>query len=300
MKLFIAVYTGMRSEAYLMTVKYFFHKLKTLGVAGVLDVGLYRVLVALVPDRLRLPLWRFDSWYRYKNARRLLASGINGEPCLVLDVGGGAGDFAIYASKLSYFASVVVCEPNPRSATPSAQRGVLTVRASGTALPFANGSFRYVTCLHVLEHVPWTKRQQFISELARVCSQKLVLICPEGEHAEALSRSVIGFCERFGFQAPDMTLQHLACRVPRYQEIITCFDLSKWKVWYFRSRNYHLDLMYFDVMQIPVFRFFAHPLLLVPMLLLSGMPPQVELTLVASREIPDIEGCGGLHGAKAR
>jgi SAM-dependent methyltransferase len=254
-----------------------FGKLKILGFIGTLDAVLDNILAILIPERIRLPLWGFDNWYRFKNAFRLLDR--EGAASHVLDVGGGGGGFAKYARDFP----VVVCEPDSGAVEFSARKGALTIRASGTDLPFPDRSFRNVVSLHVFEHIPAKQRQRFISEITRVCATKLVFICPEGKWSEELSKRVIAFWIRNKIPVPLMARQHLVCGVPGYQEVLAGIDQGEWKVEYFHSRNYYLDLLYFGVSQIPIFRLFALPFLSLPMVLLARVPPGVELTLIASR-----------------
>jgi SAM-dependent methyltransferase len=74
---------------------------------------------------------------------------------LVLDVGGGPGYFADAFAR--HGMAYVGVEPDPREmhAGPAATRGSgRYVRASGTALPFADGSVDVVLSSNVAEHVP--------------------------------------------------------------------------------------------------------------------------------------------------
>jgi SAM-dependent methyltransferase len=83
------------------------------------------------------------------------ATGTSAAGRSVLDVGGGPGYFAtaFHAAGLTY----IGVEPDPAEmhAGPAAHRGAATyVRASGTALPFADGSIDICLSSNVAEHVP--------------------------------------------------------------------------------------------------------------------------------------------------
>lgn len=75
----------------------------------------------------------------------------------VLDVGGGPGFFAAAFARRGM--EYVGVEPDPREmhAGPAAQAGGRYVRASGTSLPFADGSVDVCLSSNVAEHVhdPW-------------------------------------------------------------------------------------------------------------------------------------------------
>nr|A1U9D7.1 RecName: Full=Uncharacterized methyltransferase Mkms_0228 [Mycobacterium sp. KMS]Q1BFJ5.1 RecName: Full=Uncharacterized methyltransferase Mmcs_0218 [Mycobacterium sp. MCS] len=72
----------------------------------------------------------------------------------VLDVGGGPGFFAAAFTRRGM--EYVGVEPDPREmhAGPAAQVGGRYVRASGTSLPFADGSVDVCLSSNVAEHVP--------------------------------------------------------------------------------------------------------------------------------------------------
>lgn len=72
----------------------------------------------------------------------------------VLDVGGGPGFFAAAFARRGM--EYVGVEPDPREmhAGPAAQAGGRYVRASGTSLPFADGSVDVCLSSNVAEHVP--------------------------------------------------------------------------------------------------------------------------------------------------
>lgn len=256
-------------------------KLKTIGFIRTIDLIIGRLLTVIVPQRLRFLLWDFDRWWRFHNAYLWCVQDSN-KDLVVLDVGGGGGDFATYAS---YFQlHTIVCEPNLHATKKSVQNGNLTVCASGTALPFPDKSFQKVIALHVLEHIPQNLRHQFVKELWRVTSQSLLLICPEGKWSLSLSQRIIGFWQRLGLEILKMELEHLEYGVPKLSEITTYFYSADCKFEHLRTRNYYLEIIYFAMIQIPIVRFLVSPLLVVPMILLSRVPPMVEATVIAKQD----------------
>lgn len=64
------------------------------------------------------------------------------------------------------------------------------IKASGSKLPFATGSYDVVSAFDVLEHIPGNERAAFVSEISRIASRAVLLSCPTKspgvEQAEAL------------------------------------------------------------------------------------------------------------------
>ena len=58
------------------------------------------------------------------------------------------------------------------------------VRGDVLSLPFDDGSFDYVVCADVLEHLPESDRTPALAELVRVARGKVLVTCPCGSAAE--------------------------------------------------------------------------------------------------------------------
>ena len=129
----------------------------------------------------------FDTHQRLALVKRLLERLIpegRTDPARVLDLGGFPG---LLAGELG---------PGYRTITVDRQEGALAdyVRASGCALPFADGAFDAVVASDVLEHVEPANRPALLSESARV-SRGWLLVggpfhSPETAAAEAAVRSL--------------------------------------------------------------------------------------------------------------
>lgn len=115
----------------------------------------------------------YDVYERHEVVGSLLQSVLlpqNEEP-FILDVGGRI-------DLLAQFLPYRVLSINPD--------GTGAVYASGTALPFADGSFMAVVNIDTLEHLPPNIRLPFIWECLRVTQQYLVIAAPYGspEHTQ--------------------------------------------------------------------------------------------------------------------
>ncbi|MDQ5853058.1 MAG: class I SAM-dependent methyltransferase [Chloroflexota bacterium] len=124
----------------------------------------------------------FDQYQRYRLTAELVlalktAAGATNEPWRILDVGG-------------FFPTKDGVLPLPSWMPDDDVLVVDTVRfegshyrqASGTGLPFTDGSWVIVTSCDTLEHIPPTGRATFLAELRRVARRVVILAAP---HATA-------------------------------------------------------------------------------------------------------------------
>lgn len=102
----------------------------------------------------------------------------------ILDLGCGNGG---YAAQLALSGrTAVAADTNPRYAALAARLGVSAVAVDATpALPFADGTFRTVLLLEVLEHLVEPRR--LLKEALRVSSHNLLVTVPDCTHLGALS-----------------------------------------------------------------------------------------------------------------
>lgn len=117
----------------------------------------------------------------------------------ILDVGGGEGELASFVSKARY----CLAEPDVNG-------------ISGTALPFADRSFDYVVCCHVLEHIPVDDRARFLDQLLDKAKYGLILLNPfyvEGSHVDERLQLVIDIT------GAQWAKEHLHCSLPRVVDI---------------------------------------------------------------------------------
>lgn len=103
----------------------------------------------------------------------------------VLDVGCGNGFFLGYlaSKKACRFDKLVGIDPSNEARR---HASVKTVEGSAIHLPFDSESFDLVTCLEVLEHVPYPDYDKAISELERVSRRYVLITVPNNQNLFAL------------------------------------------------------------------------------------------------------------------
>jgi SAM-dependent methyltransferase len=130
----------------------------------------------------------FDRYSRYAAIVRAVRASLGDGPLRVLDVGDPSGYLTIFDDAVT---AVCVDLTVDASALPGARRLV----GDGTRLPFPSQSFDAVVSSDALEHVPDDLRAAFLSELARVTRDVVVVAAPfatEGvAGAEALARNYV-------------------------------------------------------------------------------------------------------------
>ena len=90
----------------------------------------------------------------------------------LLDVGGGTGNYALALQQEGW--DPVVCDRSPDMLARAAAKGLPTVEADATKLPFEDASFDAVICVSMLHHVD--DRPRALAEQRRV-------LCPGGRGA---------------------------------------------------------------------------------------------------------------------
>ncbi len=123
-------------------------------------------------------LYRMDPSYRMGAGRRDAVRRLLAEGTLrasYLDVGTGRGEALVDAGILGY--KMVAGTDGASSVCwdgrGAAIRGVVCCMA--WEQPFRDGEFETVSCFDVLEHLPRVFLERTISELARVCSKRLLI-----------------------------------------------------------------------------------------------------------------------------
>lgn len=120
-----------------------------------------------------LSTMQFDLYQRYKTLRESTRGLLgDGSTRTVLDVGSGGSrlierfipeSLAITRADVDQFGEGDVVRLTP-----------------GQPLPFADGSFDWVTALEVMEHVPGDERELLVRECARVSRELVILSFPNG------------------------------------------------------------------------------------------------------------------------
>ena len=167
--------------------------------------------------------WTYDQLQRYA-VLRLLVEEL-GQPLRVLDVGGAAADrvgtgFWLPAAEIlaGTGADVMVADVSD-CGLPG------FIKASGTDLPFADGSFDVVSAFDVLEHVSKAERAAFLNELGRISSRIVLVSCPTKspgvEQAEALLNAEI--LRQYGIEH-GMLVEHRTHGLPLEEEIAAALE----------------------------------------------------------------------------
>ena len=142
-----------------------------------------------------------DTWSRHRIVSRLAA-----EPQTLLDVGGVAGELALFM-------------PRTRIVTANVEEGA-DVIFDGITLPFDDRSFETAASLDVLEHVPRDQRGVHLNDLTRVAESRVILCCPLGSDAhEAAERELADWHESVTGRRHRFLDEHLQCGLPREKEL---------------------------------------------------------------------------------
>ena len=142
-----------------------------------------------------------DTWSRHRIVSRLA-----GEPETLLDVGGVAGELALFM-------------PRTRIVTANVEEGA-DVIFDGVTLPFEDGSFETAASLDVLEHVSRDQRGVHLNDLARVATTRVVLCCPLGSDAHATAeRELADWHESVTGRRHRFLDEHLERGLPTHDEL---------------------------------------------------------------------------------
>ncbi|HZA40131.1 MAG TPA: glycosyltransferase [Actinomycetota bacterium] len=169
----------------------------------------------------------FDAYERHRLTARIVDHlfGPERRPVHVLDVGGHSS----LLKQLMPEDRIVVADvepPPPFAYRPGIEfRPDAYVRASGGALPFADGSFDLVAAHDTLEHVPEEARRDFLQELTRASRGYVVLNGPihRPETARAERRLEAFWRLGLGVENPAL-IEHLDNQLPRRELIESVLD----------------------------------------------------------------------------
>ena len=154
-----------------------------------------------LPAPLRRLAMAPDTWSRHR-----IVSRLEGEPETLLDVGGVAGELALFM-------------PRTRIVTANVEEGA-DVLFDGVTLPFEDDSFEAAASLDVLEHVPRDQRGVHVDDLARVAESRVVLCCPLGSEAhEAAERDLADWHESVTGRRHRFLDEHLQRGLPSEDEL---------------------------------------------------------------------------------
>ncbi len=174
-----------------------------------------------------------DLWRRYAAASgeiRALREIRSGPRLRILDVGGGAGDIALFLSPGNYH--ICVLDTREEELRRWRDTRVDYVVGSGTHLPFGDATFDVVTSIDCLEHVPAPLRPSFIAQLLRVARKRLIIHVPARSDdsvfvaPELDLRLAKWFRRLYRVEEPNIR-EHLEMGVPSLDELRTWIPGSR-------------------------------------------------------------------------
>ncbi|MBI5448939.1 methyltransferase domain-containing protein [Candidatus Gottesmanbacteria bacterium] len=153
-----------------------------------------------------------DVLARYQDAFRRVPDG----PGAVLDVG-GSRNFPERDELLGADRQVTSLnlpdEPHRR---------VPDIYGDGTALPYKDGAFSFVSAVDVLEHVSSHLRPRFVAEMVRVTSSRAVIIAPlGGKENYSSERELLDRMEAAELDPKQSFLNHQKLGLPTLRELVT-------------------------------------------------------------------------------
>jgi hypothetical protein len=179
----------------------------------------------------------FDKWMRYQYAMRQVAFEHD-----VIDVGGGRGDFLGACS----IDGVVLDMIEGRALFGKERPLCQLVRYGGGIFPVKDRAVPAVFSLDCLEHVPRNQRSEFLGELMRISSDKIVMTFPVGKQhffrlllVIATVHSII----RKTSVAEKSLREHAATGLPTGDDVISDFESRGWRVESERCFGYLSSLM---------------------------------------------------------
>jgi SAM-dependent methyltransferase len=161
--------------------------------------------------------WGWDTRCRHAAPivvlRDATRASTSGEASALLDVGCGDGGMAIFLKNTK----VVGVDLEPSDAVLDNRT---FVQASITELPFADSSFRYVTCIDVLQALPRDIRERGLAEMIRVAREGLVITAPQGGVAASVDADYQRGLIAHGKREPDWVAESLANPYPTAEAIV--------------------------------------------------------------------------------
>jgi hypothetical protein len=140
------------------------------------------------------------SLFAFQRAERVAqrVRQLHGDRASILDVGGGAGPLALFLPDSDY----VLAEPIVNGIDSCAARGL-------------GRRFDVVVCCHVLEHIPESKKNDFLSDLTSLTNGHVILLGPS--RGESRMPDVDQLFHRIGNL--EWAAEHLHCGLPQIANI---------------------------------------------------------------------------------
>ena len=148
---------------------------------------------------------------------------------MVLDVGGGNGDFLAFCGIDGIVLETLLGSDVTEIDSPKCQ----FVKYAGGTLPLRDRAVRTVVCLDALEHVPAQLRETFLEELRRVSDDRVTMTFPaDSQSLYSVLLLVTRLYRRLGLNAvAERNLkEHMRFGLPRSEEVISSFVDSGWRV----------------------------------------------------------------------
>ena len=157
-----------------------------------------------------------------------------------------------------------------------------SVAADGCRLPFKDGAFDVVVSVDCLEHVPPEKRDEYLRELKRVASKRVVLHFPalgsrefQSNPFEVRFRTIYGLT----FRRDENIEEHLQCGLPDVRQVMDHFPDCA----IYGRENGYLWLNYMLLERIPYLAFLTG-LFVLPLRARLDSPPYHAALLVYDKE----------------
>lgn len=162
-----------------------------------------------------------DRWSRYAHVTNEIRK-TKGKELLVLEVGSGGQGISTFLSQLRRDYDFFLLDV--QKDVFKGLRKVHCVIGDGCRLPFRNKAFDIVVSVDTVEHIPKRIRQDFYTELKRVCKKRIILACPiqssdciyQGQKYDITFQHL--YEKNYGVKEPN-TAQHIAAGHPTLEEI---------------------------------------------------------------------------------
>lgn len=127
--------------------------------------------------------------YRIKYLAKLIPDDVKS----LVDVGCGGGIFVNHLNSSNIFNRIVGID---RSSTALKYVNTEKIKADINSIPFSNGEFDIVTCLEVIEHIPYFNYNKALEELCRISNKYILISVPYNQNLLAsLIKCPICFAE---------------------------------------------------------------------------------------------------------
>jgi hypothetical protein len=168
---------------------------------------------------------------------------------MILDVGGGRGDFFDFA-----ICSGIIADLSPdKSLFGRVRVSYPFVPFDGVSLPFKDKSFDTVVCLDTLEHVSKGRRPVLMRELQRVSKSRIIVTFPEQQFFFPVLFAVACLYDRLrlsSFMLKSLK-EHSRFGLPSRDEVLSSVDADKWTAHHSRFMGRRATLFWITQLLFP-------------------------------------------------